>query len=135
MRLGNLDLIQYRRNYLVGGDVICLCFVSQADAVAHYIMAYHANILRNHISATFEEGVSTTCLCHGYGGSRRCAEANKALEVGNARFGRLTGGEDDVYNVILNLLVEIDSAAESLQILYLADFISGFTGGRSAPMF
>jgi hypothetical protein len=56
---GNFNLIQNLTDDFIAVDVIGLCFVSQANAMAQYIMRYSSYILGNNITSTLDKGVSS----------------------------------------------------------------------------
>ena len=57
MSSGHLNLVEYIGDDFVGGDVVGLGLVGDADAVTEHVVAYGADILGYHVSATAQESV------------------------------------------------------------------------------
>ena len=55
MSSGHLDLVEYLRNNLVGGDVIGFGLVGESDAVAEYVVTHCTHIFGNYITALTRE--------------------------------------------------------------------------------
>jgi hypothetical protein len=56
--LWNFYCVDDFRNNLVCGDVLSLCLVCKADTVAKHLKAHCADVLRNHIASSLDEGIS-----------------------------------------------------------------------------
>ena len=78
--------------------------------MAEHVVSHGTHILRNHIAAVLDEGISPGCLGKRDAGTWTAAKGNHILDVGQTVTLRITGGEDDVGNVLLYLLVDVNLA-------------------------
>ena len=87
--------------------------------MAQYIVSHSTNILGNNIATTLNESISASSLSQIDAGTRRTTKRNHVLEILQAITLGITGGEHDISNILLDLLVDINLAnhAASLQNL------------------
>ena len=100
-------VVKYLGDNLLGGDVLRLCLVCQADAVTQYVVTYSTHILWDDVTTTTYEGIGTSRLGERYAGTRRASVGDEWLQLLQIVLRRLTCGEDDVDDLLLDLLVHI----------------------------
>ncbi len=61
--------IQDLVNNLLAGNIFGFGFISKADAVPHYVVAYRADIFGNYITAALDERISFGRMCQADAGS------------------------------------------------------------------
>ena len=76
--------------------------------MAHYVMSHSSYILRNHIAAMLDKRIGSGCLGKRNAGTRTAAEGNHVFQFAQSVTLRITGSEDDIGNILLNLLIEIN---------------------------
>ena len=102
---GHLYLVEDFRDYLVGSDVVGLCFVGEADAVTEHIVANGTHILRDYITALAQEGIRTGGACQRYGGTGRrseCDDASKVVEPRIRQGKRVANTMSTIYRSIFS---------------------------------
>ena len=70
-------------------------------------MCNGTDIFWYYIAATLDEGVCTGCLGQVDGGTGRAAEGDELLELAQLITVGITGGKDDIGNILFDLLVDI----------------------------
>ena len=78
--------------------------------MTEHIVSHSTHILRHHIATTLDESVGTGSLGQIDAGTGRTTEGNHILQFRQRIAIRITGGKDDIGNILLDLLVEIDLA-------------------------
>ena len=106
--LSLLHLIEDFADDFLGGHVVGLGLVGQADAVTEHVVADGADVFRNHVAAALDEGVGLGSHGEADAGARRCSARNHLLEVLELVLLGESGGEHDVDDVALDLLVHVD---------------------------
>ena len=76
--------------------------------MAHHVVAYRTDILRDHIAPALDESVRTGGQRQVDRRTRGSTERDHARQVRQTSLSRETGSEDDIHDVTLDLLVQIN---------------------------
>ena len=76
--------------------------------MAHHVVAYRTDILRDHIAPTLDESVRAGGQRQVDRRTRGSAERDHVRQVRQTSLSRKTGSEDDIHDVTLDLLVQIN---------------------------
>ena len=115
-----MDFVENVRDNHVGGHVVGLGFVGQADTVAHHVVAYGDDVLRHNVAALVDEGIGAGGAGKRNRRARRGPEADVGFDFVEAVLLRRARGVDDIDDVAFDFLVKID-AVDYTCLLYTSD--------------
>ena len=107
-RLWNFDGVEDFVQDVLAGHVFRFGFVAQPDTVAHHIETDGTDVFGNYIAAVFDEGIGFGGQGQIDAGTGRCAESNHAFEFVEFVLFRITGGENNVGDVVFDFFIHID---------------------------
>src|SRR5262249_6479739 len=107
-RSGNFDAIEDALDDLLRRQLLCLRFIGEGNPVTQDIEADRLDILWRDESTVSQEGVGFGRQVQIDGRARAGAVLDEVLQILKPGVGRLAGGENDVQDVVLHLLVDVD---------------------------